>query len=114
MKEVYIPPTAVVDKTAKIGEGTKIWHFVHVRENAEIGRNCVLGHSVYVDKEVTIGNGAKLENRATIYHGVKIEDKVLWDPMSLSKRSVSQKLQYGLENRGDACERFAVGYHLTY
>lgn len=80
MKEVYIHPTAVVDKTAKIGEGTKVWHFVHVRENAEIGRDCVLGHSVYVDKGVKIGNGVKLENRANIYQGVKIEDKVFVGP----------------------------------
>jgi UDP-3-O-[3-hydroxymyristoyl] glucosamine N-acyltransferase len=80
VKKVYIHPTAVVDKTAKIGEGTKIWHFVHVRENAEIGRNCVLGHSVYVGKGVKIGDGVKLENRATLYQGVKIEDKVFVGP----------------------------------
>lgn len=80
MKEVYIHPTAVVDKTAKIGEGTKVWHFTHVRENAEIGRDCVLAHSVYVGKGVKIGNGVKLENRATIYQGVKVEDKVFVGP----------------------------------
>jgi UDP-2-acetamido-3-amino-2,3-dideoxy-glucuronate N-acetyltransferase len=80
MKEVYIHPTAVVDKTAKIGEGTKVWHFAHVRENAEIGRDCVLAHSVYVGKGVKIGNGVKLENRATIYQGVKVEDKVFVGP----------------------------------
>jgi len=78
--KVYIHPTAVIDKTAKIGEGTKVWHFVHVRENAEIGRDCVLGHSVYVGKGVKIGDGVKLENRATLYQGVKIEDKVFVGP----------------------------------
>lgn len=80
MKEIYIHPTAIVDKTAKIGEGTKIWHFVHVRENAEIGKNCVLGHSVYVDKGVKIGDRVKLENRATIYDGVTIENNVFVGP----------------------------------
>jgi acetyltransferase-like isoleucine patch superfamily enzyme len=80
VKKIYIHPTAVVDKTAKIREGTKIWHFVHVRENAEIGRNCVLGHSVYVGKGVKIGDNVKLENRATLYQGVKIEDKVFVGP----------------------------------
>jgi len=74
---IYIHPTAIVDKTAKIGEGTKIWHFVHVRENAEIGMNCVLGHAVYVDKGVKIGNRVKLENRVSVYKGVKIGDDVL-------------------------------------
>ena len=80
MNKVYVHPTAVVDKTAIIGDGTKVWHFVRVRENAEIGRNCVLGHSVYVGRGVKIGNGVKLENRANIYQGVKIEDEVFVGP----------------------------------
>lgn len=80
MGNVYIHPTAVVNKTAKIGEGTKIWHFVHVREKAEIGVGCVLGHSVYIDREVKIGNHVKLENRANVYQGVKIGDDVFVGP----------------------------------
>jgi len=80
LNSAYIHPTAVVDKTAKIGEGTKIWHFVHVREKAEIGKGCILGHSVYIDREVKIGNHVKLENRANVYHGVKIEDDVFVGP----------------------------------
>jgi UDP-2-acetamido-3-amino-2,3-dideoxy-glucuronate N-acetyltransferase len=67
MNTAYIHPTAVVEKTAKIGKDTKVWHFVHIREKAEIGSECVLGHSVY-------------ENRATIYQGVKIEDNVFVGP----------------------------------
>jgi len=77
---IYIHPTAIVDKTSKIGKNTKIWHFVHVRENAEIGADCILGHSVYIDREVKIGNRVKLENRANIYQGVKIEDDVFIGP----------------------------------
>jgi len=77
---IYVHPTAVVDATAKIGEGTKIWHFAHVRENVIIGANCVLGHSVYIDREVKIGNRVKLENRANVYKGVKIEDDVFVGP----------------------------------
>ena len=80
MTKAYIHPTAIVEKTAKIGEGTKIWHFAHVREDTEIGKECVLGYSVYVGKEVKIGNRVKLENRATIYQGVKIEDDVFVGP----------------------------------
>ena len=80
MSKVYIHPTAVVEETAKIGNGTKVWHFVHIREEAEIGRECVLGHSVYVGRGVKIGNRVKLENRATVYQGVKIEDNVFVGP----------------------------------
>jgi len=80
LNNIYVHPTAVVDKTATIGKGTKIWHFVHVRENAEIGENCVLGHAVYVDKGVKIGNRVKLENGANVYQGVKLEDDVFVGP----------------------------------
>ena len=38
-------PTAVVESD-NIGDGTKIWHFAHVREKAKIGKNCVIGKSV--------------------------------------------------------------------
>jgi UDP-2-acetamido-3-amino-2,3-dideoxy-glucuronate N-acetyltransferase len=78
--KTYIHPTAIVDKKAKIGEGTKIWHFVHIRENAKIGKNCVLGHAVYVDRNVKIGNCVKLENRVNLYDGVTIEDDVFIGP----------------------------------
>ena len=80
MKKVYIHPTAIVEKPARIGEGTKVWHFVHIRENAEIGRECVLGHSVYVGNGVRIGNQVKLENRVSVYKGVMIEDNVFVGP----------------------------------
>jgi acetyltransferase-like isoleucine patch superfamily enzyme len=80
VNKAYVHPTAVVDETAVIGDDTKVWHFVHVRENAEIGRGCVLGDFVYVGRGVKIGNGVKLENRATVYAGVKIEDKVFVGP----------------------------------
>ncbi|MFV0266768.1 MAG: N-acetyltransferase, partial [Draconibacterium sp.] len=47
-KEYYAHETAIVDKGAKIGTGTKIWHFSHVMGTAEIGKNCVLGQNVFV------------------------------------------------------------------
>jgi len=72
-------PTAVVESEA-IGEGTKIWHFAHIREGAKIGKNCVIGKSVYIDADVEIGNGVKIQNFVSVYKGVKIEDNVLIGP----------------------------------
>ena len=80
MNKAYVHPTAIVENSAKIGKGTKIWHFAHVREGAEIGVDCVLGHAVYVGKDVKIGDRVKLENRATVYRGVMIEDNVFVGP----------------------------------
>ncbi len=80
MSKVTILHTSVVEKSAIIGEGTRVWNFVHVRENAEIGKECVLADYVYVGRGVKIGNNVKLANRATVYEGVTIEDKVFVGP----------------------------------
>ncbi len=75
----YKHPTAIVE-TDEIGEGTRIWHFVHIREGAKIGRNCNIGKGVYIDKDVEIGNNVKIQNFVSIYKGVRIEDDVFIGP----------------------------------
>ncbi len=72
-------PTAIVESSA-IGEGSKIWHFAHVRERAVIGKNCNIGKSVYIDTEVKIGDNVKIQNFSSIYRGVEIEDDVFIGP----------------------------------
>jgi len=79
-KDVFIHETAVVSAHATIGEGTKIWHYVHVREGAKIGKHCVLGKDVYVDHYVTIGDGVKIQNGVSVYHGVTLHDQVFVGP----------------------------------
>lgn len=80
MSEVFIHPLAVVDDGAKVGVGTKIWHFAHVRSTATIGKNCNIGKDVYVDAEVVIGNNVKIQNGVSVYNGVTIEDDVFCGP----------------------------------
>lgn len=75
----YKHPTAIVESD-KIGEGSKVWHFVHIRENVEIGKNCNIGKSVYVDAEVKIGYNVKIQNFSSIYKGVELEDDVFVGP----------------------------------
>ena len=65
---------------AEIGDGTNIWHFVHVRKGAKIGKNCNIGKGVYVDLNVEIGDNCKIQNFATIYQGVIIGKDVLIGP----------------------------------
>jgi UDP-2-acetamido-3-amino-2,3-dideoxy-glucuronate N-acetyltransferase len=72
-------PTAIVESD-NIGDGTKIWHFAHVREGAKLGKNCIVGKSVYIDADVEIGNGVKIQNFVSVYKGVRIEDDVFVGP----------------------------------
>jgi UDP-2-acetamido-3-amino-2,3-dideoxy-glucuronate N-acetyltransferase len=77
---IYIHPTADVHADAQIGDFTKIWNYVQVREKAVIGANCVLGKDVYVDIGVRIGNNTKIQNGVSVYAGVEIEDEVFVGP----------------------------------
>lgn len=75
-----IHPSAEVSSEATIGEGTSIWHWVHVRERARIGRNCNIGKDVYIDADVVIGDDCKIQNFATLYRGLTVGRKVFIGP----------------------------------
>ncbi len=73
-------PTAIIDEGAQIGEGTRIWHWVHVSGTAQIGQNCSLGQNVFVANQVIIGDRVKIQNNVSIYAGVILEDEVFCGP----------------------------------
>ena len=75
-----IHESAIVEDGAEIGEGTRIWHFVHVRKGAKIGKNCNIGKDVYIDTNVEIGNNCKIQNFATLYQGLTVGDDVFIGP----------------------------------
>ncbi len=73
-------PTAIIDEGARIGAGTRIWHWVHVCGSAVIGRSCSLGQNVYVGNDVTIGNNVRIQNNVSVYDAVVLEDDVFCGP----------------------------------
>ena len=79
-QKYFVHPLAVVEENVEIGEGTRIWHFAHIRKGAKIGKNCNIGKDVYIDVGVEIGNNVKIQNGVSVYHGVKVEDDVFLGP----------------------------------
>jgi UDP-2-acetamido-3-amino-2,3-dideoxy-glucuronate N-acetyltransferase len=75
-----VHPSAIVDAGAKIGDGTRIWHFVHVCAAAQIGKDCSLGQNVFVGNRVVIGNSVKIQNNVSVYDNVTLEDGVFCGP----------------------------------
>ena len=73
---LYIDKTAIVEKDVQIGEGTKIWHWVHVISGAKIGSNCVLGQNVFVGGKAVLGNNVRVQNNVSIYDEVILKDDV--------------------------------------
>jgi UDP-2-acetamido-3-amino-2,3-dideoxy-glucuronate N-acetyltransferase len=77
---VYVHPTAIVDESAILGDGTKVWHFSHIMKGARIGERCIFGQNCHVANGVIIGNNVKIQNNVSIYTGTIIEDDVFLGP----------------------------------
>ncbi len=80
MDESLVHDTAIVDKGAKVGKNTKIWHWVHICKGAIIGDNCSFGQGVYIGNTVKIGNNVRIQNNVSVYDGVELEDDVFCGP----------------------------------
>mgnify|MGYP006297321963 FL=1 len=72
--------TAIVDEGAQIGEGSRVWHWVHICGGAQIGRNCSFGQNVFVGNKVTIGDNCKVQNNVSVYDNVHLEEGVFCGP----------------------------------
>jgi UDP-2-acetamido-3-amino-2,3-dideoxy-glucuronate N-acetyltransferase len=77
---VTIHPTAIVDDGAQIGEGSRIWHWVHVCGGARIGKGVSLGQNVFVGNKVVIGDHCKIQNNVSVYDNVTLEEGVFCGP----------------------------------
>jgi UDP-2-acetamido-3-amino-2,3-dideoxy-glucuronate N-acetyltransferase len=77
---VTIHPSAIVDEGARIGEESRVWHFVHVCGKAVIGKGCSLGQNVFVGNDVRIGDNVKIQNNVSVYDAVTLEDDVFCGP----------------------------------
>jgi UDP-2-acetamido-3-amino-2,3-dideoxy-glucuronate N-acetyltransferase len=102
--------SAVVDDGAEIGDGSRIWHFVHVCAGARIGRDVVLGQNVFVAGGVVVGDGCKIQNNVSIYDGVELEPEVFCGPSMVFTNVINPRA--GVE-RKDEFRRTKVGLGAT-
>lgn len=83
-----VQPTADVDASAVLGAGTTVWHLAQIRENAHLGRDCIVGRGAYVGPGVIIGNSVKLQNFALVYEPARLEDGVFIGPAAILTNDV--------------------------
>jgi len=77
---VSIHPSAIVDEGAQIGDGSRVWHFVHVCGGARVGKNVSMGQNVFIGNKVTIGDNCKIQNNVSVYDNVHLEEGVFCGP----------------------------------
>ena len=78
-----IHPTAIVDDGAVLGDGCRVWHFVHISAGARIGARCSFGQNVYVGNDVRIGDNVKIQNNVSVYDAVTLENDVFCGPSAV-------------------------------
>jgi len=106
----FVHPTAVIDDDVVLGEGTRVWHFVHVSSGARLGPRCVLGQNVFVGKNARIGAGVKIQNNVSVYEGVDIEDDVFLGPSCVFTNVINPR---AFLERKDEFRRTRVGRGVT-
>ncbi|UUD64062.1 UDP-2-acetamido-3-amino-2,3-dideoxy-D-glucuronate N-acetyltransferase [Pseudomonas seleniipraecipitans] len=72
--------SAIIDEGAQIGDGSRVWHFVHVCAGARIGKGVSLGQNVFVGNNVLIGDNCKIQNNVSVYDNVTLENGVFCGP----------------------------------
>ena len=98
MAETFIHPTAIVDAGARIGPGTKVWHWVHISGGAQIGDNCSFGQNVFVGNRVVIGDNVRVQNNVSIYDDVTLEDDVFCGPSMVFTNVVNPRAHVSRKN----------------
>lgn len=74
-----IHPTAIVN-TKNIGEGTRIWAFVHILDKVIIGKNANICDHCFIENNVVIGNDVTIKCGVYLWDGITIEDNVFIGP----------------------------------
>jgi len=75
--------SADVDASAIIGDGSSVWHLAQVRNDAQIGQNCIIGRGAYIGSGVVMGNNCKVQNYALVYEPAVIGDGVFIGPAAV-------------------------------
>lgn len=72
-----IHETAVIDPTARLGDGVSVGPFSVIGAGVQIGAGSVIGAQVFVGRDTRIGQGALLHPGVRIGHGVTIGDRFI-------------------------------------
>lgn len=86
--------TTKIQKGAKIGKRTKIWHNCQVLKGAQIGEDCIIGHNCFISSKAKIGKGVKLESNIDIWDLVTLEDYVFVGPSAVFTNDLNPRAKY--------------------
>ena len=71
---------AFVDSGAELGRDVVIWHFVYVGGGTRIGKNTNVGSLTHIDRDVVIGKNCRIQGQVYIPCKTVIGDNVFMGP----------------------------------
>ena len=80
---VKVLPSADVDSSATLGDGSSIWHLAQIRDQVVLGNNCIIGRGAYIGSGVTLGDNCKVQNYALVYEPAKLGNGVFIGPAAV-------------------------------
>ena len=91
---IFVHKTATVDNLSIIKEGTKIWHYSHVCDNCEIGKNCNIGQNVFIASGSKLGDNCKVQNNVSVYAGVECGNNVFLGPSCVFTNDINPRAEF--------------------
>lgn len=67
-------------KSTQIGEGTTIWQYAVIFQNAKIGKNCNICAHTLIENKVSIGDNVTIKSGVYLWDGITIENNVFVGP----------------------------------
>lgn len=90
--------SSYIDDGARVGNGTRIWHFSHIMAGAVVGENCNFGQNVVVSPDCVIGSNVKIQNNVSVYTGVELEDDVFCGPSMVFTNVINPRSHINRKN----------------
>ncbi len=82
MEEIknYFVHDKALNESITIGSGTRVWAFVHILPDAQIGADCNICDHVFIENDVVIGDRVTIKCGVQVWDGITIEDDVFIGP----------------------------------
>ena len=79
MKNYFKHNNALVESD-NIGNGSRIWAFVHILPGAQIGTECNICDHVFIENDVIVGDRVTVKCGVQLWDGLRVEDDVFIGP----------------------------------
>ncbi len=108
-----VHPQALCE-TKRVGPGTRVLAFAHVREGAVLGRDVEIGGHAHVASDVVIGDRVVVGAGAQLWDGVRVEDDVRIGPhATLVSEPLHAQGERGAPTHTLVCRGARVGANAT-